>query len=196
VVAATTAGCTGTIPGTGPQSLSTEVIQDDADRIAWGYPPVEGDGDGIGYVALERQREIHPGGSPAMLFQFNSTVAEFSTVESYNEYEADWFEARIRTPIDYQQEHGPTTMRVEPPGQWDGFRTYYDRTATHRELVLELRSIDTKGTIQVPFVLDPVTDQLPAALHCSFTVQASKPGWFGETIRASDSGRLVFDPDQ
>lgn len=195
-VVAASAGCSGQLPG-GPESLSTERIQNDAERIAWQYPPTEGDTDGIGYVALDHRRELTVNGSPAAKFVLNTTVAEFSTVESYNEYELDRFQARVRTPTKYQQEHGRVEMLVEPPGQWDGFRTAYELTGTHRELVVELREVNTEGTIQIPFVLYPGTDPLPAALHCSFTVRASKPGWRGKPVEVSDGGRLVFgsDPD-
>jgi hypothetical protein len=191
---AASAGCSGRPPG-GPESLSTELIQNDAERIAWQYPPTEDDTDGIGYVALDYRREITHDASPAAKFVLNTTVAEFSTVDSYNQYELDRFRARIRTPTEYQQEHGRVQMLVEPPGQWDGFHTAYERTGTHRELVVQLREVDTKGTIQIPFVVDSGPDPLPPALHCSFTVRAAKPGWLGKTIAVSDSGRLAFGSD-
>lgn len=192
-VSAAVAGCTDVVPDAGAESLSTEIIENNARRIAWSYPAREDDRDGIGYVGLQRRRSVpSDDDSSRMRFRLNSTVAELSTISSYNEYEPDWFRVRLWTPIDYQQEHGLVSFLIEPPGQWEGFSTRYEHRGTHRELILEMRDISTKGTILVPFVLDSETDPLPTAVESAFTVQASKPGLIGKTVRASDSGQLAF----
>lgn len=190
-VSAFTAGCSGFVPDTGSESLSTEVVEDDARRIAWSFPVREDDRDGIGYVGLRRDRVSED--DSKLRLRFNTTVAELSTISSYNEYVLDRFEARFWVPPDYRLRHGRVSMLVEPPGQWDGFGTRYEYEAGRRKLVVEMRSIATKGTIIVPFVLDAGSEPLPSAVGCSFTVRASKPGWFGKTVSASDRGRLEFD---
>ena len=81
-------------------------------------------------------------------------------------------------------------MRVEPPGQWEGFAAYYDVQGSVRRTTVELREVDTQGTIQIPAVFDPGADPLPDRLHCSFTVQASRPGLLGKTVRVADRGTL------
>lgn len=185
-----TAGCS----ALGRASLSTEVIEDSDRRIAWGYPRTDGDTSGIGYAALSYDRRVAPGTS-ALRFTLNTTVADLSTVESYNGYEADWFRARVGTPGRYQQEHGDASIYVRPPGGWKEFGARYENGAAGRELVVEFRQIDTEGTIEIPLIVDPGGDPVPPSLRCSFEVQASKPGVLGRTVRASDAGRLAFDLD-
>jgi hypothetical protein len=187
---AATAGCQGSLPGTGPESLSTEVIEESDERIAWQYPYTEDDGEGIGYAALERRRPVeYEGDRRGMRFRFNATT------QLHDDFEFDWYRARVRTPTSYHQRHGDAEYLFGSPGQWEGFHVYFHRTGTYREAVIEHRGVDTEGTILTPFVLNPGPDPMPEALHCSFTLRASEPGWFGRAVTASDGGRLEFAAD-
>jgi hypothetical protein len=190
---AATAGCLSGLPGTGPETLSTEQFADSDRRAAWRYPAQDGDDAGIGYVDVTHGGEMALGNDrSAESFVFNSTVSDSSTTEAYNDYVPDWFRGRFRPPRSYRSEHSPVRMLAEPPGAWEGFHTYYDHSRGVREFAVELRDVGTEGTIEVPLVLDPGTDPPPERLHCSFTVQATEKGWLGRTVRASDSGTLAF----
>lgn len=185
------AGCSGRLPGTGPVEVDTESTVED-DGITWEYPPREADREGIGYasVTVDRpvRRERLP---PALGLECNSTVGGIASSDPYRGYRPDWVRFRIGPPPAYEG-HDSFEVRVEPPGQWKGFSAYYERGA-RRRFVVELREVDTQGTILVPAVFDPGTNGLPERLHCSFAVQVSRPGAFGKTVRVADRGTLELD---
>lgn len=194
VGAATTtalAGCGGRIPGTGPQRIDAEeTTETDQDpRLVWQYPPREGDTEGIGYASVEARVLRREGSAPEARLTFNSTIGGIASAEPYEGYQPDWFRFRIRPPETYDGGLAHA-VRVEPPGQWEGFAAYYDVQGSVRRTTVELRDVDTQGTIQIPAVFDPGTDPLPDRLHCSFTVQASRPGLLGRTVRVADRGTL------
>lgn len=182
---AATAGCRVI---TGPESLSTEVIEQSDRRLAWQFPATEGDADGIGYLSVSRRRVRASDSVPSARFRINATILA-------DDYRHDWFRVRLHAPQQYQQQHGPCSFLVEPPGQWEQFRTFYRYTGAARELVIELRGIETEGTIHFPVVLRAVTGPLPDALRCAFTVQAKESGWLGKTMRADDSGTFTVAPE-
>lgn len=194
-VAGGLAGCTGRLPGTGPARLDTETtVEHDQDpRLLWRYPPREGDEKGIGYAAVEIDRVIRRDSRPpAIRVNFNSTVGRLAASEPYSGYRPEWFRFRIWPPatydgrIDYH-------VRVEPPGQWEDFAAYYDVRGGVRRTTVELRNVGTRGTIAIPAVFDPGTNSLPDRLHCSFTVQASRPGLLGKTVRVADQDALSLE---
>jgi hypothetical protein len=196
VVSGGLAGCASRVPGTGPEHVSVEqTLEDDRDpRLVWEFLPREdGRADGIGYAAVEAsrtvEREARP---PALRLEFNSTVGGIAADDPYEGYDLDWFRFRIWPPSTYENRLG-YSVRVEPPGQWDNFSTQYDVRGPVRRTTVELRDANTRGTILVPAVFDPGGDALPKKLHCSFTVQASRGGLFGETIRATGDGPLPLD---
>jgi hypothetical protein len=191
-LAAAVAGCGGRVPG-GAATLDAETtVEADPDpRVHWQYPPRDGDRAGIGYAAVEavraRRRE---GGRPTLRLAFNSTVGGIAADEPYRGYRAERFRFRVWPP---STDEGRSTysVRVEPPsGQWDDFGVSYDLRGGIRRTTIELRSIDTQGTIVVPAVFVPSTAALPEQLHCSFTVRASRPGVLGKTVRITDRGSL------
>lgn len=187
VVSGTIAGCSGRVPGTEPTHLGVETtVESGPDpRLLWEYPPREGDRDGIGYasVAVERmpQRDAYP---RAMGLEFNSTVGHLASERPYKGYHLDWFRFRIWPPATYNGRINHH-VRVEPPGQWTEFSTNYEIRDDVRRTTLELRDVDTQGTILVPAVFESGTDSLPDSLNCSVTVQASRPGLFGKTVRVA-----------
>lgn len=184
------AGCAGRLPGGGPATVDAEAT-DDAEETSWEYPS-GADGEGIGYASVEYdgllRRERLP---PAIRLELNSTVGGLTTEERYEGYSADWFRFSFWPPIDYGG-HDTYEVRVQPPGQWDGFGAHYDYSGVNRRFVVELHEVDTQGTILVPAVFDPAGAGPPDRLECSFTVQASRPGPFGRTVRASGRGTLPF----
>mgnify|MGYP006300337449 CR=1 FL=1 len=186
------AGCSGRLPGTDPVRLDTEktVATDDDPVLLWRYPSREDEEEGIGYAAVELTRIRRDNSHPSALdLTFNSTVGGIASSEPYRGYRADWFRFRIWPPTTYEGrlDH---RVRVEPPGQWHGFSLYYDIRGTIRHTVIELRDVDTQGTIIIPAVFDPSMNGLPDHLHCAFTVRASRPGLLGRSIRVSDTGKL------
>lgn len=189
--AAGLAGCAGRLPG-GHATAEAEAIVE-TNRIRWEYPPTEGDSEGIGYAAVSVEglvrRQRLP---PALRLAFNSTVGMLASGEGYEGYEPDWFRFRVEPPYGYERLNS-FEVRVEPPGQWEGFSAYYDRQGVHRRFFLELRDVDTEGTILVPAVFDPGAGALPERLRCSFAVQVSRPGPLGKTVRVSGTETLEVD---
>lgn len=185
------AGCAGRVPGTGPTRVDAETTVE-ADEIRWRYPPREGDRDGIGYAAVETRGQRRRERPPALRLTFNSTVGGLAASEPYRGYRADWFRFRIAPPPDYEG-RGTFAVRVEPPGQWEEFSAHYDVEGARRWFVTELRDVDTQGTILVPAVFDPGMTALPDRLRCAVTVQVSRPGPLGKTVRVDDAGSLALD---
>lgn len=186
---ASLAGCGGRLPGTAPARIdATATVEDD--EIRWAYPPTDGDREGIGYAAVSFDRLVRRDRTaPAMRLECNSTIGGLASSVPYRNYRPDWFRFRIAPPASYASRTG-FAVRVEPPGQWEGFGAYYDTRGGRRWFVAELRGVDTQGTIIVPVVFDPQGESLPTSLHCSFTVQASRPGPLGKTVRATGDGTL------
>lgn len=194
-VSGTLAGCSGRVPGTGPTQLGVETtVETEQDpRLLWQYPQRDGDADGVGYAAVAVDRVIRRENRPlAMHLEFNSTVGNIASAEPYKGYRLEWFRFRIRPPTTYDGRINHR-VRVEPPGQWEGFSARYDIRGSARRTTVELRDVDTQGTITVPAVFESGTDSLPDRLHCSFTVQASRPGLFGETVRATGRDTLPIE---
>lgn len=186
------AGCNGQVPGTGPSQIDAETTVEDA-RVVWRYPPREGDKEGIGYAAVEIDRVIRREDSrPLLQLSFNSTVGRLASNEPYKGYRPDWFRFRIWPPSSYEGRLG-YQFRVEPPGQWEEFSAYYDIQGSARHSIIELQEVNTQGTIIIPAVFDPRMQSLPDQLHCSFTIQASRPGLLGKTVRVSDQASLGFN---
>lgn len=192
VVASAFAGCSGQLPGTEPAQLDTEmtVERDQDPRLLWQYPPREGDKEGIGYASVEADRIIQEEGRPSEIYlNFNSTIGRLVSNKPYKGYHPDWFRFRIWPPSTYEGRINHH-VRVEPPGQWEDFSTYYDTQGNVRRTTVELQNIETQGTIIIPAVFDPGTNPLPDRLHCSFTVQATRSGVLEKTIRVADQGSL------
>lgn len=191
------AGCNGRLPGTGAERVSAETtVEEDRDpRVLWTYPPREGDEEGIGYAAVEADRTVErESRPPALRLRLNSTVGDTAASEPDEGYSLDWFRFRLWPPSTYGNSLN-YSVRVEPPGQWEDFSTSYDIRAKTRRTTVELRGGNTRGTILVPAIFDPGTEPLPDRLHCSFTVQASRDGVFGKTVRATGQDSLPLDGD-
>lgn len=191
------AGCSGRVPGTEPTHLGVETtVETDQDpRLLWQYPQREGDADGVGYAAVEvepiPQRDDRP---LAMHLEFNSTVGHIASEQPYKGYHLDWFRFRVWPPATYNGRINHR-VRVEPPGQWEEFSAHYDIRGNARRTTVELRNVETQGTITVPAVFESGTDSLPDRLHCSFTVQASRPGFFGKTVRVAAQDTLPLSQE-
>jgi len=182
--AATLGGCAGRVGG--PERVDTHPDHD-ADRLRWGYPST--DGDGIGYAAVGYEGPRRLDRLPdALEFVCNATVGGIAAGEGYKGYSHDWFRFRLGPPPAYSQQQG-FEYTVTPPGQWETFSVYEDYRGGRREIAVELREIDTEGTIQVPVRLAP-SGQPPARVQVSFTVQVSRSGPLGRTVQVSDRGTL------
>jgi hypothetical protein len=185
------AGCSGTVPGTSPETLAVEtsVTEGEDPSIHWTYPSQEGDNAGIGHadVSLQRIRTAEHR-HPDLVLQFGSTVGGHASVPS-SDFRPDWLRFEVWPPRDYpgRLDH---SVRVEPPGQWAAFSTSYDIQGGTRRTAIELRNVDTQGTIQIPAVFDPSDHSLPDRLHCSFAAQVSQDGVFGRTARVRDEATL------
>jgi hypothetical protein len=181
------AGCGGRLPGTGPTKLDAEATVDrnDDPQVRWRYPPREGDADGIGTAAVALDRIVRrERTSPAVALTLSSTVGGIAASEPYRGYRLDWFRVRIWPPTGYDGRLNHE-VRVAPPGQWDGFTARYEIRGEVRHTIVELRDVDSQGTIQIPAVFDPGGADLPDRLHCSVTVQASRSGPVGRTVRVT-----------
>jgi hypothetical protein len=196
VVAGGLGGCSGRLPGSGPERLDAERTVEDGEReLRWQYPPRDGDRDGIGYADVVVDRRLRRTSlPPALRLTLTSTVGGIAASEPYRNYRPDWFRFRLWPPRTYEAtlHH---SVRVAPPGQWEGFSTYYDIRGDVRRTTVELRNVETRGTIEIPAVFDPGVARLPDRLHCSFTLQASGPGPFGKTVRVTGRGTLPLRGD-
>lgn len=194
-IATAFAGCSGQLPGTDPVRLDAETIVERGEhpRIRWQYPSGESDTESIGYAMAEADQVIRRTDRPsAIRLNFNSTGGQNGRSGQEKEYRLDWFRFRVWPPAAYEGRINHD-VRVEPPGQWEDFSTHYDIQDTVRRTTVELRNIDTRGTITIPAVFDPGASRLPDRLHCSFTVQASRPGALGKSIRVGGQGLLSFE---
>jgi hypothetical protein len=182
---ATVAGCSGRVPGTGPNRIDAETTTE-AGSIVWEYPPEDAERAEIGYgkVSVERPPE-----KQFLEIRLNSTVGPVGG-DPAEPFRPEWFRFRLRPPTDYAG-HDGYTVRVEPPGQFDGFSARYDRRGADRQFVVELRDFETRGTIIVPAVFEAPGETLPERLHCAFEVQVSRPGPFGETLRVAEQGAVA-----
>lgn len=188
-LAGSLAGCSGKVPGTGPEELDTETTTE-SDRIVWRYPPRDGDVDGIGYASFEVDRLLGlSDATPMVRLECNSTVGQIAADDPYREFQMDWFRFTIWPPKEYEGRYQYHAW-AEPPGQWDTFASTYDITGNVRRFTVELRDLAARGTILVPILFDPGGPPLPDRLHCSMTVQASRPGWVRKSVRVSDTGTL------
>lgn len=194
-VATAFAGCSGQLPGTGPAHLDAEttVERGEHPRLRWQYPPGESESETTGYATVDADQVVQRNDRPSMInLTFNSTIGQNTPRRPEKTYRLDWFRFRIWPPATYEGRINHD-VRVEPPGQWEGFSTRYHIRDTVRRTTVELRNIDTQGTITIPAVFDPGPNRLPDRLHCSFTVQASSPGVLGRTIRVSDRDELPLE---
>lgn len=183
------AGCSDHVPGVGPASVSATTAIEDG-RIRWDYPPREDGEDGAGYASISAERvRDREGGRSQLRLTFNSTVGDSVASVPYRGYQQEWFRFRIRPPNAFDRHFGYRVL-VEPPGQWEEFETRYDTEGGVRVFELSLEAIGTDGTISVPALFEGGEEGLPDRLHCSFTVQASRDGRFGKTLRASGRGTL------
>ncbi|ELZ32909.1 hypothetical protein C472_15229 [Halorubrum tebenquichense DSM 14210] len=102
--------------------------------------------------------------------------------------------ATLATPDTYFDQQDQLTYLVSPPTQSDSFNTYFKRVqsgTTHRQFVIEMEKLSIDGKMEFPFVIRDA-QALPSTLQCSFSVQATESGTFGETVTASDSGIFEF----
>ncbi len=185
-------GCSGRLPGTDPERLAVETTVEEGQhpRVLWEYPTREDDADGIGYAAVEVNRIVaRESRSPELRLNFNSTIGRIASDPPYEGYHPDWFRFQIWPPVTYGGALN-YEFRVEPPGGFDGFSTDYETRSQVRRSTVELDHVGTQGTIQIPAVLDPGGNPRPDQLHCSFTVQASRSGFLGNTVRVTDQAVL------
>lgn len=176
----------------GPAEVDAETTVE-TNRLRWRYPPRDDGREGIGYAAVSFDRPIRRERSPpALRLEFNSTVGGLASNEPYRGFRHEWFRFRCGPPPAYE---GSDTFeaRVQPPGQWEGFSAYYETRGAQRRFVVELRGVETQGTIVVPVVFDPQEETLPTRLSCSFAAQVSRPGPFGKTVRVAADGTLELD---
>lgn len=80
-------------------------------------------------------------------------------------------------------------MRVQPP-PWPALRVRYDGEGRRRWLVVRAPEVGADGTITLSVVVLPTDGPVPERLRCSFTVQASRPGPAGRTVRTNGDGTL------
>jgi hypothetical protein len=186
-------GCSGRIPGTTPVRLDAELGVEDDRQLRWQYPPRDGDRDGIGYASVTVDRRLRRASlPPAIRLTLDATVGGIAAGETYRDYRLEWVRFRLWPPTAYEAtlHH---SVRVAPPGQWEGFSTYYDIHGDVRRTTVELRNVETQGTVEIPAVFDPGSAPLPDRLHCSFTLRAAGPGVLGKTVRVTGQGTLPLE---
>ncbi|WEL17617.1 hypothetical protein SVXHr_1449 [Halorhabdus sp. SVX81] len=187
MVVAALGGCSG-LPGTGSRTLDTVVHENSTDELSWDFPG-QSDADSIGYVEIRRKPQFDSAGSiPSRWFTFNASI------DPSLSYKLDRFTATFTTPNTYFEQYGEPRYLVSPPTQSDSFKTYYQglqSATTHRQFVIEMSEINMDGTIEFPFIIRDA-QALPSKLQCSFSVQATESGTFGETVTASDSDTFKF----
>jgi hypothetical protein len=182
-------GCSGRLPGRA-ERLDAESTVEGGEEIRWQYPPRDGDRDGLGYVGVavdrRRRRASLP---PALRLTLDSTVGGIAASEPYRDYRLDRVRFRLWPPATYEAtlHH---SVRIAPPGQWEDFSTYYDLRGDVRRTTVELRNVETQGTVEIPVVFDPGSAPLPDRLHCSFTLRASSSGLLEKTVRVAGRGTL------
>ena len=174
-------GCSGRL---GPERLDADATIEDGE-LRWQYPPRDGDRDGLGYAGVAVDRRLRRASlPPALRLTLDSTVGGIAASEPYRGYRLDRVRFRLWPPENYGAalHH---SVRVAPPGQWEGFSASYDIHGDVRRTTVELRGVETQGTIEIPAVFDPGAAPLPDRLHCSFTIQASGPGLLEKTVRVT-----------
>lgn len=183
-------GCSGRLPGRS-ERLDAERTDEAGDgELRWQYPARDGDRDGIGYAGIAVDRRLRRQSlPPAIRLTLTSTVGGIAASEPYRNYRLDRVRFRLWPPETYEAtlHH---SVRVAPPGQWEGFSTYYDIRGDVRRTTVELRNVETQGTVEIPAVFDPGAAPLPDRLHCSVTLRASDPGVLGKTVRVAGRGTL------
>lgn len=185
---AATAGCSGSVPGTGSETVEPTVAEDGHRELSWEFPNPDEDGARVGGAEIRLQRRLPFGfDTPAVKLQF-SAGAPLDSV-----WKLSRFRARFRTSEEYHQALGDVTYLVEPPGQREEFSAYHERTPVSRELVVELGGINADGAVAVPFVLDSRAEPLPKRLRCAFEVELSKPALVGGRVVASGEGWFELD---
>lgn len=183
-------GCNGRLPGRSERLDAERTDEAGEGELRWRYPPRDGDRDGIGYAEVAVDRRLRRASlPPALRLTLASTVGGIAAGEPYRDYRLDRARFRLWPPETYAAtlHH---SVRVAPPGQWEGFSTYYDIRGDVRRTTIELRNVETQGTIEIPAVFDPGAAPLPDRLHCSFTLRASDPGFLGKTVRVAGQGTL------
>lgn len=184
-------GCSGRLPGR-PDRLDAESTVEDGE-LRWQYPPRDDDRDGLGYAGVAVDRRLRRTSlPPALRLTLDSTVGGIAASEPYHGYRLDRVRYRLWPPRTYEAtlHH---SVRVAPPGGWEEFSTYYDLRGDVRRTTVELRNVETQGTVEIPAVFDPGAAPLPDRLHCSFTLRASSPGLLEKTVRVTGRDTLPLE---
>lgn len=174
-------GCTTSLGFGEPRSLDPpEVIQDSPTVRVWEFPRGASD-DTIVQTYFDQAFRVPSGERAAdARFRFGATVFEHSG------YHHDQFTVRLRAPAHPTAGRPPAMILVEPAGTWATFRVYREDGKT----VVTLRALETAGTIEFDFLVDPRAASTPEALGYDFEVTAAKRGPLGGTAVASDTGQL------
>ena len=185
-------GCSGRLPGRA-ERLDAESTVEGGEEIRWQYPPRDGDRDGLGDAGVAVDRRLRRASlPPALRLTLDSTVGGIAASEPFRDYRLDSVRFRLWPPTRSEAalHH---SVRVAPPGQWDGFSASYDLRGDIRRTTVELRNVETQGTVEIPAVFDPGAAPLPDRLHCSFALRASRPGFLGKTVRVVGRETLPLD---
>jgi len=182
-------GCSGRLPGRA-ERLDAESTVEGGEEIRWQYPPRDGDRDGLGDAGVAVDRRLRRASlPPALRLTLDSTVGGIAASEPFRDYRLDSVRFRLWPPTRSEAalHH---SVRVAPPGQWDGFSASYDLRGDVRRTTVELRNVETQGTVEIPAVFDPGAAPLPDRLHCSFTLRASSPKLLEKTVRVTERATL------
>jgi len=182
-------GCSGRLPGRA-ERLDAESTVEGGEEIRWQYPPRDGDRDGLGDAGVAVDRRLRRASlPPALRLTLDSTVGGIAASEPFRDYRLDSVRFRLWPPTRSEAalHH---SVRVAPPGQWDGFSASYDLRGDVRRTTVELRNVETQGTVEIPAVFDPGAAPLPDRLHCSFTLRASSPKLLEKTVRVTGRATL------
>ena len=182
-------GCSGRLPGRA-ERLDAESTVEGGEEIRWQYPPRDGDRDGLGDAGVAVDRRLRRASlPPALRLTLDSTVGGIAASEPFRDYRLDSVRFRLWPPTRSEAalHH---SVRVAPPGQWDGFSASYDLRGDVRRTTVELRNVETQGTVEIPAVFDPGAAPLPDRLHCSFTLRASSPNLLEKTVRVTERATL------
>lgn len=183
-------GCVSRLPGIEPGSVDTETTTE-RNKLSWTYPPTDDGSNGIDYASVRVDGPFHRKHPSAVRFRFNSTVGGIASGESYEGYEANWFRFRVGLPADYPSSN-TARFRVQPP-PWPEIRVRYDRRGGRRDLVVDVPTVNSGGTIEIPFVVDPASNAPLKRLRCSFAAQVSQSNVLGKTVRVTSQGTLELE---
>lgn len=176
------AGCVTPLGVGEPQSLATPVVVEDSPTThVWEFPRGANDENRIVQTYFDQVARVPANTEAAdVRFRFGATVVEHSG------YRHDQFTVRLRAPARLTGDRVPAMVLVEPAGTWEDFTVHREDQTT----VITLQNLETIGTIEFDFLLDPRAAPTPETLGYDFAVTVENRGLINGGAVASDSGQI------